>query len=464
MSEEQKNSHFTAADIERYLEGKMPAEERYAVEKAALSDPFLAEAMEGFETVPVESWKPALDALKKDFSTKKEGAKIIALKPSSGKWWKMAAAIFLLAGAAALTYTLTRDNQPSSDKQWVVAENKNQDQVENSIKLDSPIAATENTIPSTPKVLAVKAKSAVASNKDAFTFTTAKADSNFIYTPAPAVTENNKDQVLMAGVDDQLKTPITTSSPVMETKSLSANAPINNNNIIPAPGVFYDKRAEAEGRQKQLELDYKQAQAKKEQALNQHFFAQVVGPDNSPLPFANISIKTEDFGTYADVKGNFRLISMDSLLTVEVKSVGYQPQLVTLRSNQSSNKIMLNEKATVAVEDLAKFKKSAPQNSIRRSRLLRDSIQNVEPADGWENYDTYVNNNIELPEEVTKKNIHGQVELSFDVSSSGAISNIKIDKSLCGDCDEAAKKLIEQGPRWKIKDGKKSKAKLKLQF
>jgi len=40
MSEEQKNSHFTAADIERYLEGKMPAEERYAVEKAALSDPF----------------------------------------------------------------------------------------------------------------------------------------------------------------------------------------------------------------------------------------------------------------------------------------------------------------------------------------------------------------------------------------------------------------------------------------
>jgi hypothetical protein len=35
--------------------------------------------------------------------------------------------------------------------------------------------------------------------------------------------------------------------------------------------------------------------------------------------------------------------------------------------------------------------------------LLRDSIENVEPADGWDNYDGYVNNNIELPEEVTKK-------------------------------------------------------------
>ncbi len=460
MSEERKNMDYSAADIERYLTGKMSAAEMHAIEKAALNDSFLAEAMEGFEAVPVSEWKPALEALKKDFGKKQEGAKIIAMKPSSGKWWKMAAAIFLTAGAATLTYTLTRDTQTSGKQELVVADNK---VTENSIKLDSPAAPIDTSITATPKVLAVKEKSAVASEKAGFSFSTPKADSNFLYTP-PAVAETNKDQLSVASVDDQLKTPVNSSSPVIENKAVNANAAASNNSIIPAPGVYYDKRSVVEARQKQNELEYKQSQAKKEQALNQHFFAQVVGPDNSPLPFANISIKTEDFGTYADVKGNFRLISMDSLLTVEVKSVGYEPQLFTLRSNLPQNKIMLNEKTNAAVEDMAKARKSIPQNSIRRSRLLRDSMENVEPADGWDNYDTYVNNNIELPEEVTKKNMHGQVELSFDVSSTGAISNIKVDKSLCGDCDEAAKKLIEQGPRWKLKDGKKSKAKLKVQF
>jgi len=42
---------------------------------------------------------------------------------------------------------------------------------------------------------------------------------------------------------------------------------------------------------------------KAEPQLNRNFNAQVVGADNTPLPFANISIKSENFGTYADAKG-----------------------------------------------------------------------------------------------------------------------------------------------------------------
>lgn len=43
-----ENKKFTAADIARYHTGKMPAEERNALEKAALDDPFLADALEGY--------------------------------------------------------------------------------------------------------------------------------------------------------------------------------------------------------------------------------------------------------------------------------------------------------------------------------------------------------------------------------------------------------------------------------
>ena len=40
--------------IQAYLEGKLPAAEAHALERAALDDPFLAEAIEGAELVTIE--------------------------------------------------------------------------------------------------------------------------------------------------------------------------------------------------------------------------------------------------------------------------------------------------------------------------------------------------------------------------------------------------------------------------
>ena len=48
MSKEQNIKSFTAADIERYHQGLMSSKERHALEKAALEDPFLADALEGY--------------------------------------------------------------------------------------------------------------------------------------------------------------------------------------------------------------------------------------------------------------------------------------------------------------------------------------------------------------------------------------------------------------------------------
>ena len=44
MSQDHK---YTAADFERYHSGKMSAGEMHALEKAAMEDPFLADALEG---------------------------------------------------------------------------------------------------------------------------------------------------------------------------------------------------------------------------------------------------------------------------------------------------------------------------------------------------------------------------------------------------------------------------------
>ena len=209
------------------------------------------------------------------------------------------------------------------------------------------------------------------------------------------------------------------------------------------------------------------ASYKKEAPLNNFFTAQVVAPDNTPLPFTNISIKKDNFGTYADSKGMVRLVSTDSILNIEVRSVGYTAKTFTLRNNQAQaqTKIVLQEDEMARKDTRVIGEVNLNTNrSSRRATLVTDSVVNVEPADGWENYNTYVANNLDISEEMLKRDIRGEVELSFDVKSNGTISNIRINKSLGAEYDEAAKRLILEGPQWKVKKGRKTSAKVKVQF
>lgn len=52
MNNEEKNIVFTADDIEKYFEGRLLPQQMHALEKAALNDPFLADAEGDLGFVP----------------------------------------------------------------------------------------------------------------------------------------------------------------------------------------------------------------------------------------------------------------------------------------------------------------------------------------------------------------------------------------------------------------------------
>ncbi len=122
------------------------------------------------------------------------------------------------------------------------------------------------------------------------------------------------------------------------------------------------------------------------------FSGRVVDENNNPLPFANINGKNSGVGTYADVNGNFVLLSSDTVLNVQTKSLGYLGTTALLKGN-SNQKIVLKDGAVVAnaptKETLyERFKKRLESEN-------RDTTDEVmaEPLDGWSNYNTYVYNN-----------------------------------------------------------------------
>lgn len=104
MSEEIKHIVYTAADIQKYLSGGMPAPEMYAIEKAALDDPFLSEAIEGYGAMEQRDWNKELSALQQNVSSA-DSAPIISInKKSFIKWWRAAAAVIVITSSIAITY------------------------------------------------------------------------------------------------------------------------------------------------------------------------------------------------------------------------------------------------------------------------------------------------------------------------------------------------------------------------
>jgi 5S rRNA maturation endonuclease (ribonuclease M5) len=46
------------------------------------------------------------------------------------------------------------------------------------------------------------------------------------------------------------------------------------------------------------------------------------------------------------------------------------------------------------------------------------------------------------------------VVLLFDIDKKGNPINIKIERSLCTDCDQEAIRLLKEGPKWEVKKNK----------
>src|SRR6516162_1476055 len=128
MAEPSSHIHYSFEDIQRYLQGKMTAAEMHAVEKAALQDPFLADAIEGFDLADPATAQQHLNEINASLIKEKKASKIVAFNKRA-QWLSIAALIIVVAGiAVAASYFLR-----SSDKQNTVAQ----------VKQESPAKETE---------------------------------------------------------------------------------------------------------------------------------------------------------------------------------------------------------------------------------------------------------------------------------------------------------------------------------
>lgn len=438
MSDNNKHiKSYTAADIQRYLNREMTMSERHAMEKAALEDPFLAEAMEGYGQHRSPDLSSDIKSLKKRLQGKND-TKIIPLR-NAKIWWSAAAAILIISGAAFTWYWLTPTGKNIAQQKE--KEQKIERLKENRDTAGMPAAATD------PKNI------------------TSQENKAFGEKATPASEPEKKASVQAPSASPKTKHA---PSPLNPTKKdVPENAPQDMAAANKATSKIY--RIEQEERGRDLDL---RAQSREKPAppITQNkvsgFFntniirGKITDSNNNPLPFVNIRIDNTTFSTYSDARGNFKLISGDTLLTAHFKSAGFEPRQVVLHSGAPSNDIIL----TPEKKALAEVTVTGYETAKKGKAVADEARPEAEPEDGWGNYDIYLANNTRPPGTVSNAG-RGFVELSFTVDEFGNLSDFKIAHSTCPQCNKEAIRVIKEGPKWKLSEGSiPAKVTLTIQF
>jgi hypothetical protein len=408
MTQSSKNNSYTAADFERYYAGTMKAAERHALEKAALDDPFLADALEGYRLTPT----PVAD-MQKIRARQQPGEERSRFFLFRSPLFRAAAALILVAGTAWLAYTLTSQKEKTIAKETIQQEapvTKTE-----TATLPKPVAADSQLTLSRSSGAGKKQNleynqpgGMILPSKETYAFRVTDT-AHTKYTQQFA--KDKKDNV----VSDQL-------APNQANARLSANneagynnAIVSNRNPSPTDLVLQQSRMKAEN---------------------------VISNDNLRKQVVNNSIKADTASESA--------AALQGRVAGVTAMAASRPSVAQPDTIKNFDVVLQEQKRDMEEVVVSGYTKK----SVAASRRPQVVVDTLEPEEGFVQFDHYIAHNLKRPEELKLKT-SGEVQLSFDVNSKGEPVNITVVKSLCNKCDEEAIRLLKEGPKWKKKKNKK---------
>ena len=344
----EKNRTYTATDLESYHAGTMPANEMHALERAALEDPFLADALEGYvNTTNFERDIVELKALLKEKGKKRNVFTITSF--AQNKWWQIAALFIIIAGAGYFFYRI--NNAPKENS---LAKNE----IKSSAGKQENAATTINDSTDTNDDIAFEERKASQfSHKDKAIF------------PKPN-TRSEKD-------------------------SYASDSKAQYEAV--APSVSKSKDAVADN----ISIDAEDKNHNKEHEKEYFLKGKVTDEKGNPIALASISDPARKEIILTDTTGNFLLKSQDSNTTLIASAAGYASKNFTLKKDEQRtiemNKNDANLNEAVTATDIRRQKKGELYKSKALSgkfRILRINTSEIQPFPVNEKFIQYLKENI----------------------------------------------------------------------
>lgn len=294
---------YNHSDIEKYWKGQLTSDEMRDMEKHALEDPLLADAMEGYAHATTAGDDLDLLRIKLDQRISGSRRKIVTMP-----WFRAAAAVIIIAGAGLIASQLLvkKSDDPglATTKKQTEAGNATTDSVVVGTSTEGSQASNEQ-LEQREKTSTANPDQSVSSQTNA--------------------TDNKVTDVAQA---DQMSSPPFTGE---ESINLPARAEVSKIDI------------------------------------SNKFTGRIVDQQNNPVPFANIMNRKDEVGTYTNEKGLFNLISSDSVLELQVKALGYETRNLSISSDKRAEVVMNTDPSAYnyTISGKAKSKSTARKQNVQ---------------------------------------------------------------------------------------------------
>jgi TonB family protein len=436
----EKNDHteplrnLTPELMEAYRNGTLDNKQQHRVERYLLNHPFEAEAMEGFEAMPDVMLSTDLDSLESRLDkrlSEEDEAKVVPfwtkVRNRSVRW---AAVLLLLIVSSWLLYVLM-----DKSSELLPVELSKQDQIEfkESKKPELPTASD-----SQEPTIAQNLDSVPIPKKRAQTESYARPDkgravaekeraNELIIQEAPALA-NKMDEVVPVMADTLEDTVFDDAVADVEVeKEINVEEALSGR----ASGVNIKIRGVASFNKKT------QPQPNRGRAVT----GKVIDAESGEaLPGVNVMVKGQGYGVNSDIEGNFQINATEDDVLV-VSFIGME-----------STEIPVNGKNELEVElqtDVAQLSEVVVTGYGTEDKKSTDNTyHSPAPEEGFSAFREYLEENLQYPEEAKAEGIEGKVVLKLTISSSGAIKDIEVKRSLGYGCDEEAIRLVREGPNW----------------
>ena len=400
-----------------YIRGLRKGKEAHRLEKESMQDPFLADAMDGYNQVEgnheqrIEKLRMQVSA----HSAKKKSTYAIT--------WSIAACLIIGFGISSYFLFLKKS---MTDEVFIAEESV-------SIKLAEPAAPPTPAIPATPTVPATPQK------EIALATTKVKTDS----TPISEITArqaDKKDMIAEIQTTSQPQGAPVAAVPMMEEVSEETAA---LQEVVATIDTF------------ESESDKKMKLAKVATILPQNNMikGRVTDGKGEPLIGASVTYKGTNIGTITNMNGEFSLVKKDDKKRLTAEYIGYDPVEIRVDTSRTmliamnENKQALNEVVVVGYGAKKNKKSTTAGNVVTVKEQAKKEIT-PQPVIGKRSYQKYLKENLVRPTDDNCKDIKGEVVLSFFVDEEGKPQNITVIHGLCEFADKEAIRLVKEGPKW----------------
>jgi TonB family protein len=422
------NHHVDPELIRRYLAGELDNKAMHALEKQAMDDPFLAEALEGYaERKPDQ--RVHLADLNKRLARRVQGPEekrgmVFTLNYR----WMAAAGVLLLIGISLLWMWQRTPHgvQSIAYKNTNVSDSSITDTLQY-YNREEPVAWGKAT-PEKPLAVSIP------------------ADTGFLIAKEGKTSAFAADQPLVSAMmrrEDTVDKPASPQTPVDSLKGTMA-------------GVAATRPPEAAPEQTEDKTAFVTAAPTVTTRLIQGRVK--ASNDQEGIPGVTVSVQGTRTGAITDSEGMFSIRVADTTkdLKLVVAALGFNSKKMDLRPKDNNLDIVLRQQQSslseIVVTNYGKSKK-------------REVYQPPVPREGYDRYKEYLSENVKYPASAAAGDVKGRVKVSFRVMPDGTMEDFKITRRLQPDCDAEALRVVKEGPEWSpASDGKATRVQVDVYF